>query len=436
MRLFRGIAAHRGLSKNWQRVMICDCEVMDTCHAQERDPEVSSAAELYGRPWSEAEFIIILNAFFERRGEPHDDTVPFVIELSNLLGRTPAAISMRLENYAALDPALSHRDGLNRGGPRCKRYFDLWSRDLEELKRCANVLVRDRRSANLPGLFEPEPVKLPEAFSGRYELYDAIGEGTFSTVLSCLERDSGRRFAMKILKPDLRVDREAFGRFRREIRALRELNHPLIIRIHDDNLDQVQDVPAFVMDLADCSLRGFLEDRQGRDTENQLFKPSRPLLNPDEAIKIVLDVMEAVRIMHATPGGLVHRDINPNNILRKLDGRWSLGDFGLSKFLSVPPATASYKTEHSQGGAWGTEPYAAPEQWRDFTNVNERVDIFAVGVLIWDLFTTEFPPMDRAATGLNSKLEKVFLKAVQRQREDRYCQISELRDAFSSAVGI
>ena len=392
---------------------------------------MSNAAELYGRPWSEAEFIIVLSAYCERRGEPHDQGAAFVNELATFLGRTPASIAMRLENYAALDPSQRHRVGLNRGGPRCRKYFEQWAADLKELKRCADVLIRDRKAVNVPNLFEPEPIRLPRAFDGRYELYDAIGEGAFSTVLSCIERDTGGRFAIKILKPDLRVDKEAFGRFRREIRVLRQLRHPGIVRIHDDNLDQVQDVPAFIMDLASCSLRSFLEERQG--SESQLFKCSRPILEPPIAKEITLHVLEAAEAMHSAECKLVHRDINPNNILFTVDGRWILGDFGLAKFLSNPPATASYRTEQSQGRAWGTEPYAAPEQWKDFTNVDERVDIFAIGVLIWDLFSTEYPPMDRAAPGLSPELEGVFLKAVQRRREDRYRTIDELRAAFSAA---
>lgn len=392
---------------------------------------MGTAVELYGRPWSEPEFIIVLDAYLKQKG-PTDEHAELVTSLANLLGRTPASVAMRFENYAALDPTQSHRAGLSRGGPRCRKYFDQWSQDPSALHKCAEVLIRDKRSIPLPGLFEPDPVKLPAGFSGRYELYDAIGEGTFSTVLSCIERDSGKRYAIKILKPDLRVDKEAFGRFRREIRILREVKHPRIIQIHEDNLDQIEDVPAFIMDLAECSLRSFLEYQQG--SGSQLFRSHRPILSATEASNVIRDVLEALATMHNAGNNLVHRDINPNNILRKSDGRWSVGDFGLAKFLSRPPATASYKTEVAQGGAWGTEPYAAPEQWRDFVNVDHRVDIFAVGVLIWDILGTEFPPMDRGATGLSPALEKVFLKAVQRSRDDRFQSVDELSAAFLDAL--
>lgn len=388
------------------------------------------AKSLYGHPWGEPEFIVVLDAYFCHRDEPRDEDTPYVRKLAGLLGRTPASIVMRLENYAAIDPSIQGKQGLRRGGPRCRRVFLQWAEDQDGLRKTAAVLIRDAESSNIPTLFEPTPVRVPKAF-GRYELDEKLGEGGFGWVFSCINTETRQLFAIKILKPEYLRDDETFGRFRREIRILKTVRHAKVIQIYDDNLDTESEYPAFIMDLAQGSLIDTLEEFRGA---GGLFRDSRPFMPAHMAKAVVLDIMDAAHALHSGQARLVHRDINPNNILRGWDEKWILGDFGLAKFLSAPPASATYRTEHSKPARWGTIPYAAPEQWRNFADVDERADIYALGVLIWDLFSSEYPPIQREHTGLSPGLSEVFLKATERERTRRFGSVTEMREAFLTAA--
>jgi serine/threonine protein kinase len=340
---------------------------------------------------------------------------------------------MRLENFASVDPAIAGRSGLRRGGARCRRIFDQWADDRDGLRKTA-ALLRDDMETKIPGLFDSMGVDLPAAFQGRFELYEHLGFGGFAWVFQCINRKNGDLRAIKILKPECIRDKEAFGRFRREIRILKEIRHPNVIQIYDDNLDEERDRPAFLMDLAECSLVDYMEEV--RDAAAESSVPDRPYLGHAEAVGIMRNIFDAVEAIHTHEHRLVHRDINPQNILRYPDGRWALGDFGLAKFLKKPPAvsTATYVTSNRIDGGWGKEPYTAPEQWRRFGDVDERADVYSLGVLLWELFTDQYPPIRESVPGLPPSLAPVFLKAHQHDKAMRYGTISEFRSDFEAAA--
>ena len=209
-------------------------------------------------------------------------------------------------------------------------------------------------------------------------------------------------------------------RFRREIKILRKAQNRNVIGLHEDNLDSEERFPAFVMDLADCSLPQYihaLAQREGRTL--------RPLLTAREAGAILSDVMLGVSALHD------HRDINPNNILRMPDGRWVIADFTLSKFLLGTSST--YVTATTTRG-WGTMYYAAPEQWRDFKAVDHRCDIYALGAVIWDLFTSGFPPPHDPDLQVPPKIEAIVRKAMAREPSDRHSDVTQLREQLLAIV--
>ena len=380
--------------------------------------------ELYGKPWSEREYIIVLHSYFEHWNEARHLNTPFVQELARLLGRTPAAILMRLENYVSLDPEMGdQRQGLVHIGPAGEIAFHGWYSRREQLGEIAKVLLRDARAENQPTLWEPETVRLPAAFGGRYDPLDVLGEGGFGIVLSCVDREDGAPYAMKIIRTQRHLDREVLHRFRQEMRALRLISHQHVIKIYEDNLDTEPTFPAFIMELAQQSLGDFLADA----VDNIGRKPA---LKPDDARDIYMLVLNATEILHSGHPRLVHRDINPNNILLMHDGRWVLADFGLVGFLSAVPVATSFRTT---GRGVGTMPYAAQEQFKNFSETDERTDIYALGVLLWELFTTEYGAPDRQANGLPPSLEQVFLHATERDKNLRYSTVSELRSAFLQA---
>src|SRR5256885_15563624 len=102
---------------------------------------MTKPSQLYGRPWSEAEYIVVLDSYFVTKGQPRHENSPFVKELASLLGRTPSSIYMRMENFASVDPAeANHRRGLTKISPECRKVFKQWADNLGSLRQCAEVL--------------------------------------------------------------------------------------------------------------------------------------------------------------------------------------------------------------------------------------------------------------------------------------------------------
>jgi serine/threonine protein kinase len=390
---------------------------------------MTNPSQLYGRPWSEREYIIVLYSYLQHRGEPRHHLRDYVKDLAALLGRTPGSIVMRMENYASIDPAETHkRKGLVNISALGQAVFNTWINKPESLKDCAELLIRESRQSALPDFFEPEPVKMPKAF-GKYDLLDALGEGGFGSVYSCINSADEKAYAMKIIHGDKVSEPEMLGRFRREIRALKSVQHPNVIRIHEDNLDQERNFPAFIMDLGQCTLGDYLE----RVLADAPRDEGRPLLPKSEAIEIVMSAINAVKTLHQNKPRILHRDIKPANILRMPDGIWLLADFSLAKFASSALVTTTFSTLSRQQG-WGSDSYTAPEQWRDFKNTDERADIYSLGVLTWELFSPGWPPFDRSCLNLTSKLETLVLKATQRDRDDRHDSVAQFQREFLIAL--
>jgi serine/threonine protein kinase len=386
-------------------------------------------SQLYGRPWSEREYIIVLYSYLQHREEPRHHLRDYVKDLAALLGRTPGSIVMRMENYASIDPVeTGQRKGLVNISALGQAVFNTWMPKPDSLRDCAELLIRESRQSALPDFFEPEPVKMPKAF-GKYELLDALGEGGFGSVYSCINSTDEKAYAMKIIHADKVSEPEMLGRFRREIRALKSVHHPNVIRIHEDNLDQEKNFPAFIMDLGQCTLGDYLE----RVLADAPRNAGRPLLPKSEGIEILISVINAVSALHQNKPRILHRDIKPANILRMNEGVWLLADFSLAKFASSALVTTTFSTLSRQQG-WGSDSYTAPEQWRDFKNTDERADTYSLGVLTWELFSPCWPPFDRSCLNLTSKLERLVLKATQRDRDERHRSVAQFQREFLSAV--
>jgi tRNA A-37 threonylcarbamoyl transferase component Bud32 len=385
-------------------------------------PEV---AELYGKPWSRNEYLIVLSAYFKTRDSSNDTIERAIHDTSHAIGRTNRSVGMRLANFASIDPEVRKtKRGLDHVDLKCRTYFSEWCDRLEVLHEVAAALRSDLEGGE-GTLFDLHRVRLPYAFR-RYELGDLIGEGAFGAVYSCIDTKTEESRAIKIFRHYRIEEASMVHRFRREIKILRQAQHPNVISLHEDNLDSEERFPAFVMDLADCSLPQYVQalaQREGRTL--------RPLLTAREAGAILSDVMLGVSALHEHNPPIIHRDINPNNILRMPDGRWVIADFTLSKFLLGTAST--YVTATTTRG-WGTMFYAAPEQWRDFKAVDHRCDIYALGAVIWDLFTSGLPPRHDADLQLSTSIEAIVQKAMAREPSDRHTDVRQLRQELLGAI--
>jgi protein kinase-like protein len=386
---------------------------------------MTTPERLYGLPWTEPEFLIVLHYYLKHRREPRHEGTSFVQELSRLLGRTIDSILMRMENYASIDPLVKdHRVGLVHINDLGRHLFEKWGNQPDALAQTAGVLIRQAQQRDVPTLFNPAPISIPKAF-GRYELLDKLGEGASGVVFSCIETETGKAFAIKIIHPQIVRDAEGFHRFLREIYALKSLKHRNIITLHQDNLDSERSFPAFVMDLALYSLAAYVDEMHRLKETNE-----RPILARSESEKIVFSAMNAVEALHTNQPKLIHRDVNPNNLLHLPNSEWVLADFGLAKFMSTAQFGKSFQTANPRG--WGTLWFTAPEQYDNFMNCNEGTDIYSLGMLIWALFTTSGPPP--SDSGLPKHLASVYSKATSRNPTERHASVDELRGEFVKAI--
>lgn len=388
---------------------------------------MDSFSDVYGKPWSEGEYIVALNAFSKHGEGPCHESAPFVQRLSRLLRRTPDSIVMRLANFDALRTAADAQPkGLMHVGPAGRKVFHEWHKEAG-LEKCAAAFERQIEQERATSLFAPESVT--PIFLGRYRIDEEWRRGGFATIYTCCRQEDGARCALKVLRTDTSIDEDSVARFRREIRLLKQVIHPNLIRIFEDNLDSSPTHPGYVMEFATYSLGEYID---GTAAKTNLFgtSVSRPALDGPTAAAVFQDVASAVSALHTHQPAILHRDINPNNVLW-VEGRgWMLSDFGLAAFMSRSPATSTFKT--NTGPGIGTGHYTAPEQWRDLRSASVCSDVYSLGVLLWELFSSE-TGFRTDHLGLASWVESVVRKAVSYKPEDRYQSVGELVIAFENA---
>lgn len=217
--------------------------------------------------------------------------------------------------------------------------------------------------------------RLQAALGAAYAVEDELGGGGMSRVFVALDRELGRRVVVKVLPPE-RAARVDMGRFRREIQLAASLQHPHIVPLLTAH--RAEDLVYYTMPLIEGeSLRAGL-DRKGA-------------LPTAEAIRILRDVVDALAYAHTR--AVVHRDIKPDNVL--VSGQHAfVTDFGVAKALSE---AGNAPTVTTQAVAVGTPAYMAPEQAMADPRIDQRADIYAVGVLAYELLSGR-PPFTATTT--------------------------------------
>jgi serine/threonine-protein kinase len=227
---------------------------------------------------------------------------------------------------------------------------------------------------------------LATALADRYAIEGELGQGGMATVYLARDLRHRRRVALKVLRPELAA---AMGheRFFKEIETAAQFQHPHILPLLDSG--EAGGFLYYVMPYVEGeSLRSRLAHRG-----------ELPL---HEAVKILIEICDALAYAHGH--GIVHRDIKPDNVL--LSGRHALvTDFGVAKALSESTGRQQVTTA---GVALGTPTYMAPEQATADPNIDHRVDIYAVGVLGYELIAGK-PPL----SGRNAQ-ETLALQVTQR----------------------
>ena len=266
----------------------------------------------------------------------------------------------------------------------------------------------------------PSVAELAQRFP-QLEILAFIGKGGMGAVYQAKQKQLDRVVALKILPPGIGDDPAFAERFAREARALAKLNHPGIVTLYEFG-HTTDGLYYFLMEFVDgVNLRQLLQN--GR-------------ISPREALAIVPQICDALQFAHDQ--GIVHRDIKPENILLDRRGRVKVADFGLAKLVgqgSEPAAgyaaAAGSPSLTEAGKIVGTPRYMAPEQTERPADVDHRADIYALGVVFYQMLTGELPdaqiePPSRKVH-VDVRLDEIVLRALEKKPEMRYQQASVLK---------
>lgn len=266
----------------------------------------------------------------------------------------------------------------------------------------------------------------------RFRLERKLAAAGMGTVFAARDLHTGGEVALKVLHPQLARDPEIHRRFRREASILRALEHPAVVAVHSVGTDATG-LPFTAMEL----LRG----------ETLHARIARGPLAPEELRPILGDICAGLAAAHAH--GVIHGDLKPANVfLLAPDAagvRVKVVDFGLSKVLGLERLTRT-------GEVLGTPAYMSPELLTGDAEIDPRVDVYALGVVLYQALTGRLPfeernpgrllmqivaggapPPSRVRPGLAAAVDRVVMRAMAPRRQDRFAEVGELAVAFDAA---
>ncbi|MHC4548206.1 MAG: protein kinase domain-containing protein [Planctomycetota bacterium] len=262
----------------------------------------------------------------------------------------------------------------------------------------------------------------PDPFVGRtfdgYRVDEVIGRGGMGTVYKAHQLSLGRPVAIKILPQDLAEQEQFLERFHREADALSRLSHPNVVTVFDRG--EIDGQPYLAME--------YVEGTSLRDIVNGGPLPA------NEALRIVSSVLAALE--HAHRNGIVHRDIKPENVLLAQGNVVKVADFGLSRLLDPVDVTRLTRTQL----VLGTYEYMAPEQREHSKEADPRSDLFATGVVLYEMLTGELPigrfdlPSQRRPDECDVRVDDLIERSLEKNPEQRYQRAVEMGDAVSAIL--
>ena len=296
------------------------------------------------------------------------------------------------------------------------------------------IAISPDRSADRSGDVFPAGKLL----AGRFRVEVVLGSGGMATVYRAKDLATSKPVALKVLRRELSTVPEAATRFRREGELLQGFVHPGIVRV--ETFGALEDGTLFLaMELLEGETLGQMMRRRGA-------------LDPDDVAPILTGACAPLAAAHAK--GIVHRDLKPDNVFlvrapgaSEADFTVKLLDFGISKVFGSERLTQT-------GELLGTPRYMAPEQLAADHDLDGRVDVYALGVILYETLAARPPflgatPSDLIVAILNGKMtplgavradlppeiESVVMRTMSRAREARYPTPEALANAFVSALG-
>lgn len=264
---------------------------------------------------------------------------------------------------------------------------------------------------------------------GPYRIIEQLGRGGMATVFKAYHANLDRYVAIKVLHPAFLEEETFQARFEREAKVVARLEHPNIIPVYD--FSEHNGNPYLVMKYV-----------EGETLKARL---KRAPLSPEEGVKVIQAVGDGLSYAHNQ--GILHRDVKPSNVMIGEDGQIFLTDFGLARIASAGESTISNDM------MIGTPQYISPEQAMGKRDLDAGTDIYSFGVLIYELVVGKVPfsadtpfaiihdhiytplPLPRVVNPkVPEVIERLLLKALSKERADRFENIDEMVAAFRKAI--
>ncbi|MDP1590931.1 MAG: protein kinase, partial [Prosthecobacter sp.] len=260
--------------------------------------------------------------------------------------------------------------------------------------------------------WEPPTAAELQALMPGYTIEKLLGRGGMGAVYRGVQTNLDRPVAIKILPPGVEKEDPSFAeRFKSEARLMAKLSHPAVVGVYDFGTNAAGQL-YFAMEYVD-----------GSDVSQMIAAQGK--LPPEHALAITAHVCDALQAAHEL--GIVHRDIKPANVLLNMKGQVKVADFGLAK-VEDPGQHGLTKT----GYAMGTPDFVAPEALMLGTAIDGRADLYAVGVMLYQMLTGNVPrgafrPASVLVPGIDPRFDAIIMKAMQHDRSDRHQSAAELR---------
>jgi tetratricopeptide (TPR) repeat protein/tRNA A-37 threonylcarbamoyl transferase component Bud32 len=288
---------------------------------------------------------------------------------------------------------------------------------LQEYDRTDTLLDHPaaQRFGSLLGVVAAPP---PELVNGNYRIERKLGQGGMATVYLAHDIRHDRKVAVKLLHPELSA---AFRteQFLAEIRTMAGLSHPHILPLHDSG--EAEGLLFFVMPYVEGET---LRQRIDRDTQ----------LDIEDVVRITREVAGALDSAHRH--GVIHRDIKPENILLG-EGGALVADFGIALAVS----TASARDASQPGWIAGTPRYMSPEQMLGEASIDNRSDVYSLGVVAYEMLTGQpprvrptAPPLHGLRGGIPAGADAVLVNALAQAPGDRYSTAGAFADALHRSL--
>jgi serine/threonine protein kinase len=293
-----------------------------------------------------------------------------------------------------------------------------------------------------PETGSPQPDLLLGQTIGNYLVTQKLGEGGMGSVYLAAHPSIGKKVALKVLHSEFSSNQEIAERFFNEAKAVNDIGHPNIVDIIDFGIIQTgphrEQLVYFIMEYL------------GGVTLAQLIHTEAPL-PPERALGIALQIADALGASHKC--GIVHRDLKPDNVILLQRGRErdfvKLLDFGIAKLTNEQPGSRRTRA----GMVMGTPAYMSPEQCQGSGNIDHRTDIYALGILLYEMLVgrvpfvgegygeilvqhmTQPPVPPSQYRMMNPHLEAVVMKALEKRPDLRYPTMDEMMRALADPVG-